>query len=236
MKYPVSVLLAFDAFRDKFPIRVVGGCVRDVLSNRTPKDWDMCTSAKPEETLQILEDAGLKPYDMSNGHGTVCFEHEGDVIEITTLRVDEKTDGRHAQVRFVDDFKLDAARRDFTINAISMDRDYKVYDYFRGQDDLVNHRIKFVGNANDRIKEDYLRILRFYRFVGRFSSFDKIDRETSAAIFKNREGLKQISGERIWMEMQQIFALNDSNLLFTMQTNGVISALGIKLKDSTWRS
>lgn len=231
MRYPIPVLLAFDAFADKHEIRVVGGCVRDVLSNRTPKDWDMCTTARPEETFKILDDAGLKPYDISNGHGTICFEYDGDVIEITTLRVDEKTDGRHAQVRFVDDFKLDAARRDFTINAMSMDRNYKVYDYFRGQDDLLNQRIKFVGSASARIKEDYLRILRFYRFVGRFSSADKIDRETSAAIFANREGLKQISGERIWMEMQQIFGMNNPNLLFTMQTNGVMPTIGIKLKD-----
>lgn len=231
MKYPVPVLIAFDAFRDKHEIRVVGGCVRDVLSNRTPKDWDMCTTATPEETFKILDDAGLRPYDMSNGHGTICFAYENDVIEITTLRVDEKTDGRHAQVRFVNDFKLDAARRDFTINAMSMDRNYKVYDYFRGQDDLLNQRIRFVGDADARIKEDYLRILRYYRFVGRFSSYDKIDRETAAAIFRNHNGLKQISGERIWMEMQQIFGFNDANLLFTMKCNGVIDVLGIKLKD-----
>ncbi len=231
MKYPVPVLIAFDAFRDKHEIRVVGGCVRDVLSNRTPKDWDMCTSATPEETFKILDDAGLRPYDISNGHGTICFEYEGDIIEITTLRVDEKTDGRHAEVRFVTDFQLDAARRDFTINAMSMDRDYKVYDYFRGQDDLLNQRIRFVGSANARIKEDYLRILRFYRFVGRFSSYDKIDRETSLAIFNNRKGLKQISGERIWMEMQQIFALNDTNILVHMDQYGILKTLGIKLKD-----
>lgn len=231
MKYPVPVLIAFDAFRDKHEIRVVGGCVRDVLSNRAPKDWDMCTTANPEETFKILDDAGLRPYDISNGHGTICFDYEGGVIEITTLRVDEKTDGRHAQVRFVNDFKLDAARRDFTINAMSMDRDYKVYDYFMGQSDLMHSQIQFVGNPNERIKEDYLRILRFYRFVGRFSSFDKIDRKTATAIFNNRNGLKQISGERIWMEMQQIFGMNDANLLFTMKANGIIDTLGFKLKD-----
>ena len=231
MNYPVPVLIAFDTFRNKHEIRVVGGCVRDVLSNRTPKDWDMCTTASPEETFKILDDARLRPYDISNGHGTICFQHDGDTIEITTLRVDEKTDGRHAQVRFVSDFKLDAERRDFTINAMSMDCDYKVYDYFGGQDDLRNQRIRFVGNANARIKEDYLRILRFYRFVGRFSSFDRIDRDTSLAIFNNREGLKLISGERIWMEMQQIFALNDTNILIHMDQYGIFKTLDIKLKD-----
>lgn len=230
MKYPIPVLLAFDAFRDKHEIRVVGGCVRDLLLNKTPKDWDMCTTALPNETMAILEEAKLRPFDLSNGHGTISFVYDDETVEITTLRVDEKTDGRHAQVRFVDDFKLDAARRDFTINAMSMNRDYKVFDYFRGQDDLVNQRILFVGDANARIKEDYLRILRFYRFVGRFSSYDKIDRKTSLAIFNNREGLKKISGERIWMEMQQIFGLENENLLHKMKFDGVLDALGVKLK------
>lgn len=229
MKYPISVLLAFDSFRGQFPIRVVGGCVRDVLSNKIPKDWDMCTSAKPEQTFEILKSAGLKPYDISNGHGTVCFDYDNETIEITTLRVDEKTDGRHAKVRFVDDFKLDASRRDFTINAMSMDRDYKIYDYFNGQSDLINRKINFVGRPAIRIKEDYLRILRFFRFVGRFSSYDKIDNKTALDIFNNREGLKKISGERIWSEMQQIFELNDKNLLFKMETLGIIKTLGIKL-------
>lgn len=233
MKYPDSVQIAFNAFRDYADIRLVGGCVRDILMNRTPKDWDMCTTAKPKDTMAILRKAGLRPYDMSNGHGTICFEFEGDTIEITTLRIDKKTDGRHAEVEFTDDFVLDAARRDFTINAMSMDEKSRIFDYFGGQGDLINQRVKFVGDAEARIKEDYLRILRYYRFVGRFGDASKIesDYNTSLAIFNNVEGLKRISGERIWMEMQQIFAMESRHLLFTMQRQGVIRAIGINLKD-----
>lgn len=233
MRYPEAVQIAFNAFRDYHDIRVVGGCVRDILVNRTPKDWDMCTPAKPRETMDILRKVGLRPYDMSNGHGTICFEFEGDTIEITTLRIDKKTDGRHAEVEFTDDFVLDAARRDFTINAMSMDEKMRLYDYFGGQGDLINQRVKFVGDADARIKEDYLRILRYYRFVGRFGQVNKIheDYNTSLAIYNNVKGLEQISGERVWMEMQQIFALESSHLLFTMQRNGIIKTLGIKLKD-----
>lgn len=200
---------AFFAFN--VPIRLVGGAVRDVVMGKQPKDYDLATPAKPEETMRILNwmyenrnrgGAG-RPFDLSNGHGTISIIIDGETYEITTLRVDAETDGRHAKVEFVEDFRLDAARRDFTINAMSMTiSTEQLFDYFGGQQDIKDKVIRFVGDAEKRIQEDYLRILRFFRFAARYEW--KMDINAVFAIEKNVEGLKEISGERIWMEIQQI--------------------------------
>ena len=231
--FPPAVQKAFDAFENRAEIRICGGAVRDLLLGKTPKDWDMCTTALPADVLTIVEKVGLRPYDLSNGHGTISFTFEGDTVEITTLRVDEKTDGRHAEVRFVDDFKLDAARRDFTFNAMSMSSNGWVHDYFGGIEDLQNGRIRFVGDADERMKEDYLRILRYFRFLGRYG-VDSRSAYDAAAIKRNLEGLKQISGERIWMEMQQIFAgPNNQKVVEVMNGLGVFGVLGIKVRNES---
>jgi tRNA nucleotidyltransferase/poly(A) polymerase len=162
----------------------------------------MATPAKPEETMKILEQLG-RPYDLSNGHGTISINLDGETYEVTTLRKDIETDGRHAKVEYVTDFEEDAARRDFTMNAMSMIVPTgEVFDYFGGQDDINSRIVRFVGNPDERIKEDYLRILRYFRFAARYRWF--LEPKAMFAIERLRNGLNQISAERIWMEMKQI--------------------------------
>lgn len=143
-------------------------------------------------------------------HGTITPRvHEKANFEITTLRIDEETDGRHAKVKFTLDWQLDANRRDLTINSMFLDFDGTVYDYFYGYDDLQQKRVAFVGNPSDRIQEDYLRILRYYRFYGRIADCeDKHEQFTLDAIRENITGLLNISGERIWMELKKTLAGN----------------------------
>lgn len=229
-QFPQAVHDVFAAFSwQAHEIRLVGGCVRDLVLGVQPKDWDMCTPSTPDQVTKVLEDAGYKPFDLSNGHGTVSVIIWGDTIEITTLRIDAETDGRHATVEFTTDWKKDAERRDFTWNAMSMDETGQVFDYFGGQDDLSKNIIRFVGDANKRIQEDYLRILRFFRFAARFEMEWKLN-ETKA-ILDNSRGLKKVSGERIWMEMQKI--LSDKNgeyIMYVMDHLGVLDEIGLKLR------
>lgn len=187
------------------PVRLVGGCVRDMLLGITPKDWDMTTPALPDEIIKILKAANIECFDMSNGHGTITAVINGEPFEITTLRQDLETDGRHAVVGFTDKWEVDAERRDFTFNALSMDWDGNIYDYFTGVEDLKAGVVRFVGDAEKRIQEDYLRILRYFRFLGRMEN-PVADVETLSVISANRAGLANISGERIWSEMKKIFA------------------------------
>jgi tRNA nucleotidyltransferase/poly(A) polymerase len=195
----VITKLFYEAGED---VRIVGGAVRDLVMGVKPKDWDMATTALPEITMQILEKIG-RPYDLSNGHGTISINLDGETYEITTLRKDVDTDGRHAKVEFVTDFQADAARRDFTINAMSINAvTEEIFDYFGGQLDVCNKLIRFVGKPAERIQEDYLRILRFFRFAARYNWHMAVD--ALIAIERNAEGLRQISGERIWMEVKQI--------------------------------
>lgn len=145
-------------------IRYVGGCVRDTLLHRPIQDIDIATQETPNVVIQRLEDAGLKAVPTGIKHGTVTAIVDGLSVEVTTLRRDVKTDGRHAEVAFTTDFREDAARRDFTINALSATPDGAVYDYFDGLSDLAARFVRFVGRPHERIQEDYLRILRFFRF------------------------------------------------------------------------
>lgn len=187
--------------------RRAGGCVRDYLMGLEPKDIDIATTARPERVIEIFEAAGMKVYPTGLQHGTVTVSYKGVPYEITTLRTDVKTDGRHAEVQFINDWALDAQRRDFTINALYIDEFYKVHDYVDGWDDIKNPRrvnLRFVGVAEDRIKEDYLRILRYFRFAARFKAAMS-DTELDA-IRKNAEGLRQISKERIWSEIEKILS------------------------------
>ena len=201
-------------------VRLVGGAVRDIVMGKQPKDWDLATDALPARTLEILEELG-KPFDLSNGHGTVSIILDGETYEITTLRVDAETDGRHAKVEFVTDFALDAARRDFTFNAMSQNiLTGQVFDYFGGQQDLAENEVRFVGDPDKRIQEDYLRILRYFRFLGRMDSSPADDQ--IAAVERNAAGLKQISGERIWMEVKQIVTgPNADYVMFHTKQTGV---------------
>jgi poly(A) polymerase len=188
--------------------RVVGGAVRDALAARPVADFDLATPDTPEAVTEALKQAGVKTVPTGLSHGTVTAVVDGRGFEVTTLRRDVETDGRHAVVAFTTDWRQDASRRDFTINAMSMTRDGTVFDYFAGTADLAAGRIRFVGDPATRIAEDYLRILRFFRFHARFGRMPP-DPETLAALQSGIPGLARLSIERVWHELRRILAAPD---------------------------
>lgn len=196
--------------KENFQARIVGGFVRNFLQQIHVFDVDIATTAKPEEIVKIFQDKKLNLKGIE--HGTVCFYENGYSIEITTLRKDIKCDGRHAMVEFGSDFLEDANRRDFTINAIYMDKDCKIYDYHNGVFDLKAKRIKFIGNPSIRIQEDYLRILRYLRFSAYMSA--EVDTQYVNDIQKNLHGLQHLSHERIRLELEKISQQNNSTYYF----------------------
>ncbi len=143
-------------------LRIVGGAVRDLLLGHSPKDIDMTTECLPDDMLRLLEKEGIRNIPTGLQHGTITAHMDKD-YEITTLRIDKVTDGRHAVVEYTNDWKLDSERRDLTINSMSVCLDGTLYDYFEGQRHLAERRVLFVGDSRKRIKEDYLRILRYFR-------------------------------------------------------------------------
>ena len=187
--------------------RIVGGNVRDHLLGLDPQDVDVATSAPPEVVVAHFEKAGFKVVPTGLSHGTVTVLVDGTPYEVTTLRQDVETDGRHAKVRFVKDWQADAERRDFTMNAMSADATGRVHDYFGGYDDLMSGVVRFVGDPDRRIREDYLRIMRYFRFMARFGSTP--DEKHHRAVHRNVEGLRNISVERIWSEFSKIIAHPD---------------------------
>lgn len=210
--------------------RLVGGAVRDLLLAEIPKDFDLATDARPERIMELFEgktDFSVVPTGLK--HGTVTVVCRGIPYEVTTLRVDVETDGRHAAVEFTDNWEDDARRRDFTINAMGIDiRTGVLYDYFGGEEDLVNGRLRFVGNAQERIEEDYLRILRFFRFLGRYEHCRDLDDEAVSAIQASVSGLQHISGERIWMEMSKILVSpRIAMLAVLMEQTRVLDLVGL---------
>jgi len=188
-------------------LRIVGGAVRDLVLKNDPKDIDLASDATPEESMDMLRGIGAKVIETGIEHGTITTIIDGEDYEITTLRIDTEHTGRHASVEFTRDWKTDAERRDLTFNAMSLDLDGTLYDYFGGIEDLKKGRAHFVGDADARIQEDYLRILRFFRFKGKLSQ-PVFDPKTLEAVERNADGLTQISGERIWMEMSKILSGN----------------------------
>ena len=184
--------------------RVVGGAVRNALLGMPIAEIDVATTAVPDEVVKRVTAAGFKPVPTGIEHGTVTVVIDKQPFEVTTLRKDIETDGRHAKVAFGRDWKTDAERRDFTINALSATRDGAVYDYVGGLDDLSARRVRFIGDANKRIAEDYLRILRFFRFHAAYGTSDHPDAEGIAACIASREGLSQLSRERVRMELMKL--------------------------------
>lgn len=257
-------------------LRIAGGAVRDILSGVEPQDIDLATTAKPEQSLDILSrhedlmrlivnNSGLK-------HGTVSVKFkEADIdfkriklhhdqvddrkdeiklntplskpeydeespFDITTLRNDVITDGRHAEVEFITDWKVDAERRDLTINAMFLTiNDGKLVDYYGGESDLKEGIIRFVGDAELRLKEDYLRILRFFRFWSRYGKNKTPDPETTAIIKKNLVGLEQISGQRLWQEIKKILGhipcLDVIRLMFNIKLFNYVGLLDDTVSD-----
>ncbi len=179
--------------------RFVGGCVRDALVGRNIRDIDIATPLSPQRVTDLLHKAGLKAVPTGIDHGTVTAVADKTGVEVTTLRRDVETDGRRAKVEFTDNWQADAARRDLTINALSADATGKVHDYFGGLDDLAAGHVRFVGDPKQRIVEDYLRLLRFFRFHADYAS-GALDEAAVAAARELAPNLKSLSGERLRQE------------------------------------
>ena len=183
--------------------RLVGGAVRDLLLGLPPGDFDLATTATPEVVMARAKAAGIDVVPTGLAHGTVTLILDGRPIETTSLREDVETDGRHAKVRFGRDFAADARRRDFTLNALSLDAEGRVHDDVGGLADLAAGRVRFIGDPRQRIREDYLRILRFLRFSARFGD-GELDPAGFAAAIAERGGLTSLSAERVRAEIMKI--------------------------------
>ena len=190
----------------------VGGCVRKFLTNEDIDDIDIASIFSPDELKEKFKESEFKIIETGIEHGSITIILNSSKFEITTLRQDTKTDGRHAEVSFINNCKDDSSRRDFTINAIYMDSSGKIYDPQNGRDDLKNRQIKFIGNASSRIEEDYLRIIRFIRFSIQYN-VKQSDYKIIEAIKLNVNGIKNLSKERILNELYKIFKLKNINIL-----------------------
>jgi len=205
--------------------RFVGGAVRNALSGWPVGDIDIAVPMPPDETLRRLEIAAIKAVPTGFEHGTVTAIVNGHPFEVTSLRRDVETDGRHAVVDFTDDWEADAARRDFTMNALYASGDGEIFDYHGGLEDLIAGRVRFVGDAGQRIGEDYLRILRLFRFHAWYGKGD-MDPEALRAAADAKAGLAQLSGERIAKEMLRLLECqNPVPTLRMMAASGVLSEL-----------
>lgn len=190
--------------RDGEEARVVGGAVRNALLGVPFHEVDVATTAIPDVVVKRVTTAGFKPVPTGIEHGTITVVIDKRPFEVTTLRQDVETYGRHAKVAFGRDWKTDAERRDFTMNALSATRDGTVYDYTGGLADLAARSVRFIGDPKKRIEEDYLRILRFFRFHAAYSSGGHPYAEGLAACIAGREGLDQLSRERVRMEVMKL--------------------------------
>lgn len=210
-----------------YQLRFVGGCVRDTLLSKSYNDVDFCTDATPEQMLDIP----CKKIETGLQHGTITFVINNQNYEVTTLRNDECCDGRHAVVKYTKDFKEDASRRDFTCNALSLDFDGKLYDYFDGIKDIQNHIIRFIGNFDDRIQEDYLRLLRYFRFLIKMKATNNILYTKSNFTKHYIDMVDKVSNERIWSELSKIYSsdnkIDRNYILLVMERYELLSALQI---------
>uniref|UniRef100_A0A1I7RRX8 CCA tRNA nucleotidyltransferase 1, mitochondrial n=2 Tax=Bursaphelenchus xylophilus TaxID=6326 RepID=A0A1I7RRX8_BURXY len=193
--------------KNQYELRIAGGPVRDLLMGIKPEDIDLATTATPTQMKELFEKENIRMlHKKGEEHGTItCRLNDKENYEITTLRIDVVCDGRRAEVEYTTDWKLDAFRRDLTINSLFLGLDGTVYDYTGGTEDIKARRVRFVGDAEQRIQEDYLRIFRYFRFFGRIADRpDSHCKATLETIKNNREGIKSLSGERIWTEFKKI--------------------------------
>ncbi|WP_165779594.1 CCA tRNA nucleotidyltransferase [Mesorhizobium sanjuanii] len=203
--------------------RVAGGAVRNTLIGQSVADIDIATTCLPHETIRRAEAAGFKAVPTGIEHGTITVVAGGKPYEVTTLRADIETDGRRARVSFGRDWKADAERRDFTINALYAEADGTIIDLVGGIADIEAHRLRFIGDPEARIREDYLRILRFFRFFAWYGD-GRPDAEGLKACARLKEGLNQLSAERIWSELKKLLLAPDpSRALLWMRQAGVLS-------------
>ncbi|MEL6686409.1 MAG: CCA tRNA nucleotidyltransferase [Pseudomonadota bacterium] len=190
--------------------RFVGGCIRNALWEIPTADIDLATQLEPEAVAGALKSAGIKTVPTGIAHGTLTAVFAGKPYEITTLRRDVETDGRRAVIAYTEDWNEDAQRRDFTVNALYADAEGKIYDPTgEGLADIEARRFRFVGEADNRVREDYLRILRLFRFVAWYGQDAKITKEALTACRGNRGGLKTLSAERVWAELKKLLSARD---------------------------
>ena len=204
--------------------RFVGGCVRNALMGETVRDIDIATTETPESAKALLEAKGIKVVPTGIDHGTITAVTPTRHFEITTLRVDVATDGRRADVAFTGDWLADAQRRDFTMNALYCDADGTVHDPLGGREDLKARRVRFIGDPHERIREDYLRILRFFRF---HAFYGKGEPEAAGlrACAEEREGLRQLSGERVRDELLKIASADEAGAAYRQMAAAGILAI-----------
>ncbi|MGH6671850.1 MAG: CCA tRNA nucleotidyltransferase, partial [Xanthobacteraceae bacterium] len=208
--------------RESEEARVVGGAVRNALLRLPVTEIDVATTALPEEVVRRAQSSGWKAVPTGVAHGTITVVIDGRPFEVTTLRQDVETFGRRAKVVFGRDWRADAQRRDFTINALSVSADGKVFDYVGGLDDIVARRVRFIGDPRQRIAEDYLRILRFFRFHANFAE-GAPDAAGLHACIAVRAGLDSLSRERVRMELLKLFvALRASPTIAVMAESGLL--------------
>lgn len=204
-------------------VRVNGGAVRNSIMEMPVSDVDLSTTLVPDEIIKALKAAGIKSVPTGIDHGTVMAVSNGIGYEVTTLREDIETFGRKAKVRFGTDWQCDAARRDLTMNALYCDRDGRLYDPLGGLEDAKNCNVRFIGEADERITEDYLRILRFFRFFAWYGK-GRPDAKGLKACARLKDGLEQISAERIWAELKKMLLAPDPGRAFLwMRTSGVLN-------------
>ena len=213
-----KIFNAINNYNETSEIRYVGGCVRKILNDEKTDDIDLATNLTPDQVKQCLDKNQIKFFETGIEHGTITAVIDDQNFEITTLRKDVKTDGRHAVVEYTTNWKEDSLRRDFSINSIYSDLDGNLYDPNSGHKDLDVGIIKFIGDPETRIKEDYLRIIRYLRF---YTEYSKIDHENNIIkiIKKNIEGLGKISKERQFNELKKILKLDNFLKLFKNKTS-----------------
>jgi len=205
--------------------RIVGGAVRNALLGQEVSDLDIATTCVPDETIHRAQVAGFKTVPTGISHGTVTVVADKRPFEVTTLRADVETDGRHAAVAFGRDWQVDADRRDFTINALYVEADGTIVDLVGGLADIESRTLRFIGDAEQRIREDYLRILRFFRFFAWYGH-GRPESEGLKACARLKDGLAQLSAERIWSELKKMLAAPDpSRALLWMRQAGVLTAV-----------
>ncbi|WP_421916631.1 CCA tRNA nucleotidyltransferase [Mesorhizobium sp.] len=205
--------------------RVAGGAVRNTLMGQPVADIDIATTCLPDETIRRAETVGFKAVPTGIEHGTITVVAGGKPYEVTTLRADVETDGRRAKVSFGRDWQADAERRDFTINALYAEADGTVIDLVGGLSDIEARRLRFIGDAEARIREDYLRILRFFRFFAWYGD-GRPDADGLKACARLKEGLGQLSAERVWSELKKLLSASDpSRALLWMRQAGVLTSV-----------